>query len=456
LNDEWVSGFLGYGPSPNLTPFRGIYAVPPGCAVEIYDERMVITRFWLPDKSAQIKYKVDSEYEEHLRSLLRESVTARLRSEYNVWMHLSGGLDSSVLVGIADELAQSGVVPRMHDTVSCLYDLSPESDEFQFIAEVEKRRGRVGHHFNESAYPLLKEMDAVSADIPSYSQCFTYRERMICARMDELGARTQISGEGGDELLGNVLYGSTHVADLLHHGFIAQGVASAKIWGHCLKRSWLNILFQAFQQSLRLPDLFTKPSEFEEILTAEFCRRTNFRDRSLHTLDTIGFETPSGRQRSSAYLSVVRRLSQIPHRSFGNITTAYPYLHRPLVEFVLAIPADQLSRPGERRSLMRRAFRNVLPEKIWRRRSKRGPASALSIVAQREWNWIEAMLSNAIVFSRGYADERAVRTLARQVRHSIRPPVVLLQLLCLEAWLRDEQSWMPPQNRAVSSGWINA
>ena len=34
----------------------------------------------------------------------------------------------------------------------------------------------------------------------------------------------------------------------------------------------------------------------------------------------------------------------------------YPYLDQNLIEFILSIPADQLLRPGERRSLMRRSL----------------------------------------------------------------------------------------------------
>jgi len=47
------------------------------------------------------------------------------------------------------------------------------------------------------------------------------------------------------------------------------------------------------------------------------------------------------------------RLS-LPTRPF-DVTYTYPFVHRPLVEFVMAIPGDELSAPGRMRSLMRRS-----------------------------------------------------------------------------------------------------
>ena len=41
----------------------------------------------------------------------------------------------------------------------------------------------------------------------------------------------------------------------------------------------------------------------------------------------------------------------------------YPYLDRALLEFMYAIPREQLVRPGQRRSLMRRALVGIVPDR---------------------------------------------------------------------------------------------
>jgi len=48
----------------------------------------------------------------------------------------------------------------------------------------------------------------------------------------------------------------------------------------------------------------------------------------------------------------------------------YPYLDRDLMEFLFAIPPDQLLRPNQRRSLMRRSLRGIVPEGVLNRRRK--------------------------------------------------------------------------------------
>ena len=48
----------------------------------------------------------------------------------------------------------------------------------------------------------------------------------------------------------------------------------------------------------------------------------------------------------------------------------HPFMHRPLVEFVLAVPWQQQLHPGADRLLQRRALAGILPEKVRRRRSK--------------------------------------------------------------------------------------
>src|SRR5207245_2478471 len=59
----------------------------------------------------------------------------------------------------------------------------------------------------------------------------------------------------------------------------------------------------------------------------------------------------------------------IPHIPLPLIYS-YPFTHRPLVEYVMAIPGEELSAPGEMRSLMRRAFDGLIPPRILRRTSK--------------------------------------------------------------------------------------
>jgi asparagine synthase (glutamine-hydrolysing) len=63
----------------------------------------------------------------------------------------------------------------------------------------------------------------------------------------------------------------------------------------------------------------------------------------------------------------------------------YPYLDRDLLEFLFAIPREQLVRPGERRSLMRRALAEIVPAEILNRKRKAFVSRAPMLAISQEW-----------------------------------------------------------------------
>ena len=82
----------------------------------------------------------------------------------------------------------------------------------------------------------------------------------------------------------------------------------------------------------------------------------------------------------------------------------YPYLDRDLVEFLFALPREQLVIPGRRRALMRRALKGIVPEEILERRRKafvvRGPLESL----HRGTNELQQMFSHSIAGDLGVLD----------------------------------------------------
>jgi asparagine synthase (glutamine-hydrolysing) len=96
----------------------------------------------------RFRYRTDAEYEEHFRSALATAVQRRLRSDRPVLAELSGGMDSSSIVCMADVvIARPAQCPRL-DTLTWFdsYDhIEPDSNELPWITKVEEKRGRAGH-----------------------------------------------------------------------------------------------------------------------------------------------------------------------------------------------------------------------------------------------------------------------------------------------------------------------
>ena len=87
----------------------------------------------------------------------------------------------------------------------------------------------------------------------------------------------------------------------------------------------------------------------------------------------------------------------------------YPFLDQRLVEFMFAVPVNQLFRPGERRSLLRRSLKNLLPKEILERHTKSGTGRCHVLTVRKHWNEIERILRSAISSRLGMFDQGAFR-----------------------------------------------
>src|SRR5262249_39050969 len=91
---------------------------------------------------------------------------------------------------------------------------------------------------------------------------------------------------------------------------------------------------------------------------------------------------PSFVQNLRTLAGLQRQLACAAPTARGACSKTFPYLDRDFVEFVFALPREQLVRPGQRRSLMRRALAGIVPDAVLNRRRKafvaRAPLVALS------------------------------------------------------------------------------
>jgi len=124
-------------------------------------------------------------------------------------------------------------------------------------------------------------------------------------------------------------------------------------------------------------------------------------------------------------------------RQWIGIDVTYPYAHRPLVEFLQAIPLEQLLRPGENRFLMRRMMVGILPDEIAKRRTKGNPREAIFRAIARESDRLRSVFENARVCARGYVDKEPLLTALDRAKHGFEShSAFLVQTITLEFWLR--------------------
>ena len=439
LSEEYIAGWFSYFPAVDSTPYVGIRSVPPSSVVRLADGKLAIEKFWDFDPEKRIYYASDADYEEHFRAVFRESVRRRLRSDTPILAELSGGIDSSSIVCVADSIiSEKGVPDQRLDTVSYYDDSEPNWNERPFFGKVEQRRGRVGHHINirsSEFVALAFEQDRFAAT-PNAIGLANEISKAHAACLLSNGNRVVLSGVGGDEVAGGVPTPIPELADLVAACRWLLLADRLKAWALFSRKPWLGLLWQTLAEFLPIvrtrKHLRTAPW-----LTPGFIRRNRATFNELRLRSSFFGVRLSFQENLSALELLRRQLNCVTVPREPTYERRYPFLDRDLLEFLFAIPREQLVRPGQRRSLMRRALAGIIPEEILGRRRKayiaRSPiASLLSTkgeLAQRSASMILASL--------GIIDlSRFLEALKCSGDDNAIPVISLKKTLGIELWLR--------------------
>jgi asparagine synthase (glutamine-hydrolysing) len=114
----------------------------------------------------------------------------------------------------------------------------------------------------------------------------------------------------------------------------------------------------------------------------------------------------------------------------------YPYLDRGLLEFLYAVPREQLVRPGQRRSLMRRALVGIVPNELLNRKRK---AFVASVPAAVLTEWVRALRAPAEITGSAFGiveTEQLLEACDQLRRGQLVPIVPLMRTFLVEAWLK--------------------
>lgn len=368
--DLYIAEYLEALPRPDLTPYEEIRAVAPGTWLEISERDSGAHQYWTWNTENPIRHNSDREYEEHFRYEFRRSIQRRLQTDHAVMAELSGGIDSSSIVCIADEILDSGeaVTPALH-TLSYYHDEEPGCDERPYFAVIENKRGRVGTHINSARYETLTLEWPLFVPVPVFPHGLFESEAELCESMASHSALTILSGLGGDEFLGGVPTGIPELADLLHLHEIGAFRNSLSHWSKVHRTSRWSLIRSTLRavlaQSPHDRSRFTRRKT--SIASPELRRRAPL-PAADHSHVLCGGAMPSQRMFAEAWLLIQRQVAYLPRPLYGCYHRTYPYLDRDLMVFLFNIPRTQIIRAGQRRSLIRRALDSLVPhENLWRK-----------------------------------------------------------------------------------------
>ena len=447
LDEQYIGAFLLYGGCPNRTPYRGICSVPAGHAVCVSSTGTKISRFWNLPIRDEVRYQNQHRYEEHLRALFREAVSVRLQTEAPVLAELSGGLDSSSVVSMANHLMRSGAVAATSLTgVSYVWRSSLDEP---FIREMESFCGIKGVHISTHDVPLISETQ-VGYATPEILQPLRKSVASVARRV---GANVILTGQNGDLMMGNWFDDSLQVVSSLRRLQFARACKEAFAWSKILRLPIYRVLWQALAAALpatlapaaiyAATDGSYTAQGTETSLVPGLIDRMNLSE-SGNFFSDVWMEAPP--ERRKYFRSLLRTLElrafQAPE-VWQHLDYTHPFTHRPLVEFLMTVPVDVLCHPGEPRRLMRSALSDLWPLKLRRRRSK----GLFNLPWQEALKPLASVLIKSKqlhVVERGFVDRANVLSRLRLLSTGLDcNEAQLRHIVLLELWLRSRAGNRP-------------
>lgn len=443
MDDDYIAGYLAHDPDAHLTPYREIREVPPGQFVRIRKGGASVERYWRFSPKSRILYKTDAEYEEHFRHVFRQSVRRRLRSDSPILAELSGGLDSSSIVCMADDIIAN---EREHlsrlDTISYYDNTEPNGDDSIYYQKVEQKRGRVGIHIDSSTLGG-SPASLGCPDFCSMPGTFGMGHKLDTERADVVRAgryRAVLSGIGGDEFLGGVPDPRAHLADLIVQFKLVSLAKQLTAWSLVKRRPWIQLLWESAIDVLpvSLGQYLVEEAKVEPWIQKDFAKRTRLAIRQLAVDEYFGLWLPTRRSYIGGVLLMACKLAKFTPPVSVLEEARYPYLDQNLIEFILSIPASQLLRPGERRSLMRRSLAGIVPKEILSRRTKQVSARTPVLTLEKRWDELQNLYKKSLSSRLGYVHEDRFLKVISDARAGKTDPLVrVLWTISLEYWLRD-------------------
>lgn len=430
---HFVAGFLTYGRRGDVSPFAAIASIPPA-GVFIADRNGESLRtYWQLDPEREIRLASDEEYEERFFNLFQRSVSNRLPSSGTVFCDLSGGIDSSSILAVADGIhrAQGRPLDSLQ-TVSHIYDETSSADDRPFIAVVEKAFGRPAHHAEERLTPLFGSVgEEYPFDEPTPMWAGAELYASIHARMAARNSSVILCGVGGDDLTWSEVGTPPGVADDLSRFRLFRVLRESRRWAAALQKPQIRILLDVVR-ALRNPTELVAPPWID----ARFARATGIDGRWQADVEARAYRLPSRRAQFTSVRCLAVEIG-FRHGLGPGIDVRYPFVDRQLIEFVFGIPIHQHLRPAETRSLQRRAMSRVLPPEIAQRRTKGGPGGTIYRRFRQNWPVIKSLFAQPRVVEFGYVDRTALAGALQRAAHGFNLSTPgLLRLVALESWLR--------------------
>ncbi|MFT5294473.1 MAG: asparagine synthase (glutamine-hydrolyzing) [Colwellia sp.] len=447
LNLQLIDSYMSFGYIPGEnTLHQGIKRLMPGHYAVISGSEIKITEYWDLKFDNQHDKGFDY-YVDESKKLLESAIDLRLRSDVPLGIFLSGGIDSSAVVGLLADKVKEPL-----KTFSIGYDFGKGFDETPY-AQIIADKFKTDHHeikitpsqFKEFIPEYIALMDEPVTEAAAISLFFV-------AKLAKEKVTVALSGEGSDEIFaGYDLYQYMSVLEK-YRNVVGQGGAdffagvSNKVFGKSHKVSkYLNMATQPIER--RYKGMSTYPDHQKEALyKPEFKSLIEQGEQvSSRLFSKQLFEKVKGQDQLSKMLYFDTKtwlvddlLIKADRMSMAaSIELRVPFLDYRLVEFAATIPSHHKIKKGEGKYPLKKMMEGILPNDIIYRK-KMGFPTPLKLMFQNELrDYAEnLLLSNDTQLLQFFKIERIEQLIQEHNADKYDHHKTLWQLVVLEEWLR--------------------
>jgi asparagine synthase (glutamine-hydrolysing) len=442
----------------NETCFAGIVQLPAAHYLLASEAGIRICRYWdlpdAPEPSRRAPNRVELRaLSDEFGNLLEDSIRLRLHADVPVGSCLSGGVDSSAIVCVANRLLFSDQIAvqwhargERQKTFSACYD-DPRHDERAYMRAIAAATGAESHYVfpgREISVPEVIRQVVWHQDEPFGSTSILAQWHVMAAARKS-GVTVMLDGQGADELLGG------------YHGYFGAALVDSLVCGGLDEFARDLLLYRRYHhpsvyhlaRSMAHGVLLRHPGAQSVIasLTGSAHRSFDWLDPAFaaqHRVTDRWTPRHGSLLHATLYDEATRTsLPALLHWEDRNsmafsIEARTPFLDYRLAEFAARLPNAALIRHGQSKRVVRDAMRGVIPERVRTRLDKKGFSTP-----QDTWfrtilrTWASDILNSPAMAARGFADVTKLKSLlAAHVTGGCNHSAILWRAISVELWAR--------------------
>jgi len=373
-NEQSVISSLFLCLSADQSLFEGVKQIPPGHTLTSQKGSISLRRFWDADYPLASASSTDDESTciERTRELLDEAIRLRMRADVPVGCLLSGGLDSSAVLGFASgmsDITMRAFTIAFDDPAFDESGLARETARYTFadFEAVDASKMSLADHFEESV---------AHGEIVQYNAHGTARY-LLSRAVQRAGYKVVLAGEGADELFGG--YGFASTAILSKPKRLSALLRLLKPLNKSekeIKRTspWLVRTARLLNLNPEMIDPLSRRMGLMRSILSKDVEQDPYRTMfdNLAPMPAISGREPAKQLIYLWMKSIFPGYVLTADRAdmAHGLEVRLPFLDHVLFDYVKTIPVSILAAKGERKHVLREVARDVIPPDVRNRVKK--------------------------------------------------------------------------------------